>query len=632
VRPRRTLLLATLSAVVSAAAGAAPAAAELSFGSCPESSRQARWECATLRVPLDHSRPAGARVGLRVQRLRQSGPRAGTLVLLAGGPGQSATAVGDTIAAAMEPALDRYRLVLFDQRGTGRSGALRCALGARGWSASLAEQAACARRLGSRRRFYTTGDSVADLEALRRALGAPRLFLFGVSYGTFVATQYAREHPGGVERLGLDSALGPRGWDALFRPTWAAVPRVLRSLCGGAVCRGITADPVRDVARLVSTLDRAERPGRVRTVLPTGASSAALSSILLAGDGNPGLRALWPAAIRAAALGEWGPLGRLARLTGALRGDAGVRDDPQSEAVNFLTSCQDARMPWGARTHTAAARARSVWNAALRVPRRLLSPFSAVAAAGASKARECIGIPRAGIDRVSGVPLPRVPALVLAGAQDLRTPVSDARAVARGLPGATLVEVPGQGHSVIGERECAAVALARFAHGRPVGSPCARDRALIDPAPLPAPSVARLPVAEGLGGRPGRTLVAVQRTVADALVVALTIWSVRHTFSTPELGGGTLAGNRDTGRLRFVRAVFIPGASVSGTLTLGRSGGGTLTVAGRGAVHGTVRIGPAGVSGVLGGRRFGSASSASSVGGVLRADPRALVRSDLDLG
>lgn len=284
-------------------------------------------------------------------------------------------------------------------------------------------------------------------------------------------------------------------------------------------------------------------------------------------------------------------------------------------------------MPWSARTRGAAGRARAVWSAALRIPRRRLLPFSAVAAAGATKARECIGIPRAAIDRVSHAPLAHVPALLLAGGQDLRTPVSDARAVARSLPGAALVEVPGQGHSVIGERECAAVALARFAHGQPVGAPCARDGALIDPAPLPAPSVARLPVAEGLGGSPGRTLVAVQRTVRDALVVALTIWSARRTFTIAELGGGTVAGDRETGRLRLTRAVFIPGVTVSGTLALGGSGGGTLSVTGaRGAVSGTVRIDPAGVSGVLGGRRFGSASAASLARG-LRVSPRAFAQS-----
>lgn len=625
---RGPIALALAGALLaSAGSGVAPASGpELRFGRCPEAARAAHWDCATLRVPLDRSHPASATLGLRVERLRQQGERAGTLVLLAGGPGQSATAVGDEIESAMAPALDRYRLVIVDQRGTGRSGALRCPLGARSWSVAVAEQAACARRLGARGKHYTTGDSVADLESLRIALGAPKLFLFGVSYGTFVATQYAREHPAGIERLALDSTLGPDGWDALFRPTFAAVPRVLRSLCAGGACRGVTRDPVRDLARLVAALDRSERPGRALGVLPVNASSAALSSILLAGDGNGGLRALWPAAVRAAVLGDPAALGRLARLTGALRGGAGVARDPLSEAVNFLTSCQDARMPWSARTRGAAARARAVWAAALRVPRMRVLPFSPAAMAGAGKARECIGIPRAGIDRVSRAPLPRVPALLLAGEQDLRTPLSEARAVARGLPGSTLVEVPGEGHSVISDRSCAAVALGRFAHGEPVGSPCARDRPLVGPAPFPARSVRGLRAPRGLGGAPGRTLVATQRTVRDALVVAVAIWAGRAAFRVADLRGGSLSGDLASGMLHFRGAVFVPGVSVSGTLGLGRSGGGTLTVRGtRGAVSGSVRIDAGGTSGVLGGRRFGVAAGAAAAGaGGLGVDLRAI--------
>ncbi|MFN8175166.1 MAG: alpha/beta fold hydrolase [Solirubrobacteraceae bacterium] len=618
--------LAALAGVVAAPAPAPAAAGGLVFGACPESARQARWECATLRVPLDRARPGRASLGLRVQRLRQAGARAGTLVLLAGGPGQSATSVADQVAGAMAPALDRYRLVLFDQRGTGRSGALRCPLDASGWRSAVAEQVACARRLGSRGTHYTTDDSVADLESLRVALGAPRLFLFGVSYGTFVATQYAREHPSGVERLALDSPLAARGWDALFRPTYASVPRVLRSLCGGGACRGVTRDPVRDLAQLVSALDRIERPDRVRGALPVGASSVALASILLAGDGNAGLRALWPAAVRAAVLGDGRALGRLAKLTGSLRGGAGLAPDRVSEAVNFLTSCQDAPMPWNGRERGAAARARAVWRAALRVPRASLAPFSPAAMAGASKARECIGIPRAGIDRVARAPLPRVPALVLSGEQDLRTPLSEARTVARELPGSALVAVAGEGHSVIGDRSCARVALGRFAHDRPVGTPCASDRPLVDPAPLPAPSVARLPAAPGLGGAAGRTLVAVGRTVSDALVVAVAIWSTRASFSVADLRGGTIGGDLPGGSLRLRHAVFVPGVAVTGTIVLGQDGGGTLAVGGvRGAVSGSVRIGPAGTSGVLGGRRFGVAARASArPAGVLRVDLRAL--------
>ena len=95
------------------------------------------------------------------------------------------------------PQLVRDFTVLgFDQRGTGRSGVLRCRAierDVRLRSTRAGED--CARRLGARRSYYTTADSVADMEAIRRAAGIDRLTLFGISYGTELALAYARAHP-----------------------------------------------------------------------------------------------------------------------------------------------------------------------------------------------------------------------------------------------------------------------------------------------------------------------------------------------------------------------------------------------------------------------------------------------------
>src|SRR5690606_8512357 len=151
------------------------------------------------------------------------------------------------------------QLVLVDPRGIGASRPyLRCP--PRG--------AQCARRLGPRARFYTTADSVADLESVRRAFGAERLCLYGTSYGTFVAQQYARAHPAHVERLALDSPIDPEGTDPLGRSTFAAIAPMLRRLCAGGACAGVTGDVVGDTARLARRLER--RPLRVRVVQPSG--------------------------------------------------------------------------------------------------------------------------------------------------------------------------------------------------------------------------------------------------------------------------------------------------------------------------------------------------------------------------
>src|SRR5690606_15090000 len=53
----------------------------------------------------------------------------------------------------------------------------------------------CLAELDADPRFYTTREAVGDLDAVRRALGAERIDLVGISYGTRVAQQYAMRHP-----------------------------------------------------------------------------------------------------------------------------------------------------------------------------------------------------------------------------------------------------------------------------------------------------------------------------------------------------------------------------------------------------------------------------------------------------
>ncbi len=105
-------------------------------------------------------------------------------------------------------------MITFDQRGTGTSGPLRCnALTAPppDVTSRAGLYGACAAEIGSTARFYSTADSVADIEAIRQAAGYQKLVLFGVSYGTWVAMQYTR-------------APIPRTW-----PVWCSTRRWART-------------------------------------------------------------------------------------------------------------------------------------------------------------------------------------------------------------------------------------------------------------------------------------------------------------------------------------------------------------------------------------------------------------------
>ena len=97
-------------------------------------------------------------------------PRGRPVLFLHGGPGAGAGAVHRRF---FDP--DFWRVVIFDQRGAGRS-----------------------RPLGSLDN-NTTGDLVSDIETLRRHLGIERWLLFGGSWGSTLALAYAQAYPERVQ-------------------------------------------------------------------------------------------------------------------------------------------------------------------------------------------------------------------------------------------------------------------------------------------------------------------------------------------------------------------------------------------------------------------------------------------------
>lgn len=228
-RLRTLVLLATaLAPAACDRTGPDPAAAHrygrLAFEACTlpsaASGRNVEAQCGTLEVPEDPARPDGRRIALKLAWL----PATGTAVddpvfFIAGGPGQSAVSVWPDIDPAFAEVRKQRHIVLVDQRGTGGSNPLDCtaadAAPGSGTDASpdpaaLADHAArCAQALAERAdpRFYTTTEAVADLEAVREAIGAEAVNLIGASYGTRVAQQYAMRHPQRVRSLVLDGVV-----------------------------------------------------------------------------------------------------------------------------------------------------------------------------------------------------------------------------------------------------------------------------------------------------------------------------------------------------------------------------------------------------------------------------------------
>ena len=141
--------------------------------------------CARVAVPLDRTGAVPGTVSLLVKRIRSRiQPARGAVFVLAGGPGQSATAAfaGDGVGLLF-PAYRSRDVIVFDQRGTGRSGALRCReleranlLSAEDAAGRCATRPAVAARLlhHARTRWRTWRPSAASSESTGSRSTAPR--------------------------------------------------------------------------------------------------------------------------------------------------------------------------------------------------------------------------------------------------------------------------------------------------------------------------------------------------------------------------------------------------------------------------------------------------------------------------
>ena len=190
-------------------------------------------------MPLDRSGKTPGTIALTIQRKSASAPPAQSAVLaLAGGPGQAADPLGEDLAQAIAPALSTRDLLVFDQRGTGHSSPLNCPVFNNIAALENATESTlgplvelCALQIGPARGAFTTSESVEDIESIRHAAGYKKLVLYGTSYGTKVALEYAERYPQHVESMVLDSAVPTSGPEAFGLSRFSAIGSALNELC-----------------------------------------------------------------------------------------------------------------------------------------------------------------------------------------------------------------------------------------------------------------------------------------------------------------------------------------------------------------------------------------------------------------
>jgi pimeloyl-ACP methyl ester carboxylesterase len=400
-------------------------------------------ELGEVEVPEDRERPTSRRIKLRFVRFAATTPRPGSpIIYLAGGPGgsgiQSARAARFGVFMAMRAIAD---VIVLDQRGTGISeGKLDCAEQffapfdrplSRAVLAEAIGRAArrCADQLTARGvglDGYDTVQNAADLDDLRRALGAERMTLWGTSYGTTLALAVLQRNATHVDRVIL---AGAEPLDHMLK-----LPSDQQQLLE-TVSRLAAADPevgkrVPDllgaIARVIARLDAS--PATVAIADPASGEKldivvgpfdlqSAITELLR----GPETLAQLPDLVARLEVGDWLALGLYA---------AGGRTGAVQSMMGIVTDCASgASQAW--RDRIAREAAATLLGDAINAP----------------MPEVCKHLPIKVLDDTFRTnPHTTVPVLAISGTLDGRTPPSNADRVIEHMPGARRLILDGAGH------------------------------------------------------------------------------------------------------------------------------------------------------------------------------------------
>ncbi|WP_367124429.1 alpha/beta fold hydrolase [Streptomyces phytohabitans] len=164
-----------------------------------------------FRIPLDHAAPDGERITVFAREIAEPGGHDRPfLVFLRGGPGQEAPRPTASSPSWLGRALSEYRVLMLDQRGTGRSTPVGTLPGM-----SAAEQA-------DYLAHFRADSIVRDAEWIRAELGGAKWSVLGQSFGGFCALHYLSTAPEGLREAFFTGGLPPvdRHPDEVYRATY----------------------------------------------------------------------------------------------------------------------------------------------------------------------------------------------------------------------------------------------------------------------------------------------------------------------------------------------------------------------------------------------------------------------------
>ena len=456
LRVTRIAVAAVIVALL-AACSQRPVERQIALTECRVAKLASAAECGVVAVPEDRGQPEGRKLSIAVTVLPANtlNPKPDPLFMLAGGPGQSADAIAP-LAAQLDGVRRDRDIVLIDQRGTGKSSPLVCsALAPRDPFDELAEADAAdtaARRCREQILAagsadvsqYTTEAYVADIDAVRAALGYSQINLWGGSYGARAAQHYLRRYPERVRAMVLDGVAPPSLRISL--DAWssrdAALSDVLIACREAPACH--KAFPDLD-ATLLHIKQNLSPPKNVAVIDPR---SGAMRDVSLSYDAvigtlhgliyAPEISSLIPEMLTRAEAGDYAPLA----AAGVLLSDDVART--MNLALHYAVTCAEDT-PRIAEGDTAKV------SAGLRAPSLAQRNVAA-----------CDGWPRAALAADFATPISSdKPVLLLSGGLDPVTPPANAERVAKTLSNSRHIVAAGYGH-IVSPHACAPRLIEKF--------------------------------------------------------------------------------------------------------------------------------------------------------------------------
>src|SRR3954447_8433094 len=168
-----------------------------------------------VELPLDHARTDGERIGVFAREVAaEDGGERPVLVFFQGGPGSEAPRPADAKSPGwLARALKDYRVLMLDQRGTGRSTPVGSLPGK-----SPEEQVAYLQ-------LHRADAIVRDAELIRQELGIERWSVLGQSFGGFCVCTYLSPAPESLREAFVTGGIPPvaRPTDDVYRATYERV-------------------------------------------------------------------------------------------------------------------------------------------------------------------------------------------------------------------------------------------------------------------------------------------------------------------------------------------------------------------------------------------------------------------------